>query len=761
MLVLLTRDGTQMYSSTASLLSWLILFLVEVASPVTVSGSLHRVCVGNDMDYAVTCSSGALVIGSSSRLVTVISIQAGVLVAVWTALRLSSRWRYLSTKASEASLLVSGIAEEFMATAPGTTTTQYVIDDVACVLAGLLALRFRGVEYTFDIKLWLLLKDDRSTTDFLKVLPRPVLVDRSIKINPLPRLQRKGSSNLYQRRRRLVMGLQLVSSYLGPFGSIDMVYVPPPTDLQELMSTLLELTRAPLAGNLSAQAAYYNITPLDLSRPAPKAWLSTGVFTYGGSPLCTEFNSGQKTNLGLTSLLSFDAICLVATGVSAKLQPTRQQYVLGSLLANLTSTSSNLTAVCALDPSFTTQCRVYLPTTSAYIRDYMQVPPPLASAMAVMATRVRAMNISLMIYARTSLTAPLELRMTNLLDATESDFSFFGWLFLYDWVFGYREVISFQGDTQTLVLVTDLQTPLSQPTQPWEVPDNIARYLRSGVLYVTGVMIAIASLAFVYIIVTRGQFEGWNMLELGRVGGIVWVGRPFLLLRSMTAILVLSTATVQLRYSGYSSYLVTVQDPWYKTLLAANEVTWLITIVNDIFLIVTGAYTAYYITPNGFVVWTFSGVLTLAAPVAPVSSIALTCHLSQVDADALCTAGTIHIGSFQRMLLLAVAVLVSQIVSFAIARRWLRDEPSSALTSLFLSSGAKYLFVPNMWLRENLYYVDRASAVLDGLVTLRYSDSRLIVLDIKTWRIFAIPLDLMPQTTKPDFMAAVPLLNDN
>ncbi|EQC26774.1 hypothetical protein SDRG_15424 [Saprolegnia diclina VS20] len=59
----------------------------------------------------------------------------------------------------------------------------------------------------------------------------------------------------------------------------------------------------------------------------------------------------QETSQGQAFLLSFDAICLVATGVSAKLQPTRQQYVLGSLLANLTSTSSNLTAVCALDPS--------------------------------------------------------------------------------------------------------------------------------------------------------------------------------------------------------------------------------------------------------------------------------------------------------------------------------------------------------------------------------------------------------------------------
>ncbi|EQC34283.1 hypothetical protein SDRG_08056 [Saprolegnia diclina VS20] len=558
----------------------------------------------------------------------------------------------------------------------------------------------------------------------------------------------------------LTRGFQLTTALFGPYGSIDMVYVPPPVALQQLMSYLLDATRTSLAGNLAAQGAYFNITPLDLSRPVPSLWLTSRLVTFGGSPLCPEaLSGGALTTAGLGTLVSYDGICLTSTG-TVKVQPTRQQYILSAILAGLQMTD-NMTAICALDPSFTAQCAVYLPRTLGYIQQYMQLPSSMAIDVANMHQRIAGMNISAMIYARTSTNTslPLTLRVLNLLDDRERSFKFFAWLFFYDWVFGIREVISFQGDDGGLSLMSDLSTPLSQATQAWEVPANIAQYLRAGVLYVTGVMIAVAGLAFVYIMAGRGQFEGLNMLELGRVGGIVWVGRPFLLLRSMTAICVLSTATLQLQNSGYLSYFATVQDPWYKTFLAANEVTWLITIVNDIFLVFTGDYASYYVTPNGFVVWVFASAVTVASPVTPATTIDLHCRLEQVDLYAVCTAGDIAIGSSQRMLLLASAVLLSQVLSFATARLCIRVAPSNPVTSLFMSSGAKFLFVPGPWMDGDVYYVDRASAVLDGLLTWRLDAKRLVVLDVKSWRIFMIPVDTM-HPISPAFAAAVPLIND-
>ncbi|OQR82257.1 hypothetical protein ACHHYP_16322, partial [Achlya hypogyna] len=58
----------------------------------------------------------------------------------------------------------------------------------------------------------------------------------------------------------LTAGFQLVESLLGPFGSVDMVYVAVPPSVRRVFSTLVELSRVPLAGNMAAQADYFNIT---------------------------------------------------------------------------------------------------------------------------------------------------------------------------------------------------------------------------------------------------------------------------------------------------------------------------------------------------------------------------------------------------------------------------------------------------------------------------------------------------------------------
>ncbi|KDO26906.1 hypothetical protein SPRG_20429 [Saprolegnia parasitica CBS 223.65] len=332
----------------------------------------------------------------------------------------------------------------------------------------------------------------------------------------------------------------------------------------------------------------------------------------------------------------------------------------------------------------------------------------------------------------------------------EPSFRFFAWLFLYDWVVGVREVVSFQGDADHLTLITDMQSPLLQATQPWQVPSNIAQYLRAGVLYVTGVMIAIAGLAFVYIIAGRGHFEGLNMLELGRVGGIVWVGRPFLLLRSVTAMV--------LQNSGSLSHFATVHDPWYKTLLAANEVTWLITIVNDILLVATGPYAAHYVVLNGVLVWIVAAVVSIWAPVTATLSVNLTCEVEAVDYQVLCTAGTIAIGHLGRMALLMGLVLVAHGICYVVVRSYHLRASATGVTSLFLTSGAKYLFTQSPWMHNNVYYMDRASAALVGLLTLRLG-AEMVVFDIKLWRVFLLPMP--PKTSLPQaLVVATPLRDD-
>ncbi|EQC31802.1 hypothetical protein SDRG_10591 [Saprolegnia diclina VS20] len=1064
LLVLLTQQRTRESSFFASTLAWGVLFLLDLISPIQVTGVLDRHCVGTNMDYSVSCTSGVLYMGSSTRVAVIATIQVGSVLLSWTALTLCSPHRPILP----GPLLLNGLADAVLTLAPGSSSEQCAMDHVACVLAGVLPFRLRGLKYLFDIKLWVLVRDTLSTSPQVVVLPRPTLRQRTPVDGPAPTLielvdkpsvrwrvvrrivglsyvvssivssisylsisqvnlsndlfwasfnstgahaffanwlneqlmlgttavpaleltaprvtlptsfaaastvvtspanygahlqhtlldsieasigglrrsngcsapwifspycyldlearwemansaarqwrcrtmrsngavylesvlrntnlaslnacwgQRLETAILADLRRssagqtwidttfdaslsvedeaaywraqglthfrtqwqnykrigvqssysignaygvtyplklasqettyRLGMqtsfkmywalandldaidrntsgiggssllrhsanyafantslaavyalngslplplprSLSLTASQLGPFGSIDMLYVAPPRALQRLVATITDRTRTLLATDRAAKAAYDAITPLDASYPVPSAWITASFAAYGSSPLCPELSSGQLISVGLVNLLSYDATCMAHSGIVSKVQPTRQQYIVSALLAQL-AMSDNYTAVCRHEPSYLAACLVYLNATTSFVHTNLN-PSDLAPNVLQVRDLVRAMNVSFMLFTAASTAgAPLQLVTVNLLDVDEAGFAFFAYLFLYDWVVGIRQVVTFQGDSGALTLITDVQAPLSQPPQASEIPRNIAQYFRSGVLYVTCVMMAIAGLATLYMLASHGQFEGWNMAELGRVGGIVWVGRPLLLLRAMTALCVLATATIELTYAGSMSGFATTYDPWYKTLLAANEVTWLITIVNDVLLVATGDYAAYYVTLNSFLVYAVVAVITLVSPVTPAASIDLHCELYQMDALVVCDAGTIYIGRIERLVLLLATVVVSHGVCYVIVRR--HATPRTQVPSLFLSSGAKYQFTQTEWVLHDTYHLDRASAALDGLLTLRVH-AHMILLDIKTWRTFVLPTKSAADTSIA-LAAAVPLL---
>ncbi|RHY99280.1 hypothetical protein DYB35_002421 [Aphanomyces astaci] len=159
--------------------------------------------------------------------------------------------------------------------------------------------------------------------------------------------------------------------------------------------------------------------------------------------------------------------------------------------------------------------------------------------------------------------------------------------------------------------------------QPLEIPTNVALYLRYATMYITGTIFAASVVATVYILLARGHIEGRNMFKLNRVAGIVYMGRPLLLLRSMAAMSVLSTATLELEQSssGVLTYFIaTSTRPLtvvgaVKMFLAAGEVSWFTFVLNDMFMVVTRQYTSPYAFKSSLIVWMASGVLSFASPV--------------------------------------------------------------------------------------------------------------------------------------------------
>ncbi|EQC26581.1 hypothetical protein SDRG_15611 [Saprolegnia diclina VS20] len=100
-------------------------------------------------------------------------------------------------------------------------------------------------------------------------------------------------------------------------------------------------------------------------------------------------------------------------------------------------------------------------------------------------------------------------------------------------------------------------------------------------------MLLVSAVVVGYMLRAPTCFQGSNLLKLNRVGGLVWVGRPLLFLRSATAICLLCTSGVDLRFSGYLSFFQVDPAPWYKVLLAAWEVSWFVAVVDDILLVAT------------------------------------------------------------------------------------------------------------------------------------------------------------------------------
>ncbi|KDO33752.1 hypothetical protein SPRG_01633 [Saprolegnia parasitica CBS 223.65] len=420
----------------------------------------------------------------------------------------------------------------------------------------------------------------------------------------------------------------LVSSHLGPFGSIDMIFVPPPPVLRRAVAAF---ERVMTDARQAHTTAYLDIPATHVVQPAPRKWKHV-LWAVSGSLLCPD-------------------------------QP-------------------------AID-------LVHLETLTV------------------------------------SETALVDLHHTRLLDPSDASFDYFAWLFFYDWVYGRREVISFQGDLGSLTVMGDTLPNRSDAVDASQLPTVFALYARRAVQYVTSSILALAMLSLVYLMLVQGAIEGRNLLKLSRVGGFVWVGRPLIGLRSITALGLLSTASVEFVTDGQLSYFAPRPIPWYTTCLAANEVTWLVNIVSDLVLPWTQWRTPKFALAHSLVVWLISALLATLAPVQATISADPTCSFVTLDRQVQCVMGTVHIGSVSRLLLLIGVVVGCNGVCYGVARRLFPRDTGVRSSSLLLCSGATYLFKHNDWIQDDVYYMDRASAALNGLLSVQWRSDSFYVLDVK------------------------------
>ncbi|EQC37695.1 hypothetical protein SDRG_04724 [Saprolegnia diclina VS20] len=546
-------------------------------------------------------------------------------------------------------------------------------------------------------------------------------------------------------------GFAAVRSTLGPFGSIDMHYIPVPQALMTAVAAVETSVRTALRTDASAAAAYTGLDIQYNAMAAPPVWARSSFVTFGGSPLCDALppSAASPTRFsGMNTLFAFDYGCY-ATSYATPLLLNTDPVLFAVAMASM-SPDFNASATCDLDFTNVNTCVDAIASATAFLATYVPMTLTVTDAKTLAATTVTALDVRVMQYGRWNASAPLEVATAGLLD--ETDFTYFAWGFLYHWAVGDHTVVNFAGDEGSLTLLSEFMYPSRQDVQSYEVPTTFATYARNCNVYITCAMMVLTVVVVVYICVCRGHVEGKNIMKLNRVGALVWVGRPLVFVRSLTALALLSTSTLRLSGRHGVSFLTPTPAPWYTIVLAASEVTWLVEVVNDIALVYTQAYTPYYAMLNTWGVWAVTSLLSGVAPVAPITTVAPTCRVAQIDMQLVCTTASIAIGQKQRLYTLLSVVFGCKIGLYASTRWWLRRAPPKCtVDSLFLSAGAKYLFSHDTWLYNDVYYLDMASAVVNGILTYRRG-ATVYAVDVKFWRVFAIPLP-----TESDIPEAAPL----
>ncbi|OQS07266.1 hypothetical protein THRCLA_00730 [Thraustotheca clavata] len=523
---------------------------------------------------------------------------------------------------------------------------------------------------------------------------------------------------------------------IGPFGSVDLKYISVPGRLNFAMEKLTEAL-CTIRAESDHFAGVFSTLPLPpLIAPTPQQWIDTNFLTLGGTFLCPPMQGTYFCSIshGLLQLLEYGREC-VFNQILTHLTTQPEHLLFGMFMASINN-DTNISPICKQAVGQEKACisaiKAGLPLVYA-LQDQLSNFSVVKDAY----TAVLEMNIQLIQIGALNETSPIKLYQTNAFDSKYTDFDLFGWVLIYDWILGYREIISFEGDVTQMTLLGDSNTIAFQTIDQRELPVVFSLYALRAIEYVTLVMILIAILTALYLALCRCHVAAGSTLELSRIGGIVWLGRPLLFARGITALSLLATATLQLEIHGPLTSFSAGALPWYTTCLAANEVTWLGGIVTDIGLIFTTDYAIHYSTWNSVLIWTITACLTILLPVQHQATFSPNCEIVTIDFQVRCHSGTIAIGSLERFGVLVVIVVASNIFCYYLTRYlWPNVSPRRG-DSILLSAGAKYLLDNDDWVVGGIYYMDRSTAVLDGLLSFHYHDT-MYVFDVKSWKMHAL-----------------------
>ncbi|KAH9155850.1 hypothetical protein AeRB84_002204 [Aphanomyces euteiches] len=526
----------------------------------------------------------------------------------------------------------------------------------------------------------------------------------------------------------MVLGLpatavfELVHTNIGPLKSIDLYYVRPPLSLIKMFSTFQDrLSQFVLSGDTSFVASLATI-PNTRIDPVPPSWNQSEYVYSGGDPTCIR---STMTNFVQTSF-AFDTSCISSD------TPTILLTRCSALFALWATSQTNSSIDCNLCLTTTEYCILVLNVTTHVISKFsqdFQTKNTLSNIAIYEAYKIIAdLGVSMIRFAVSLDDSSSILLRRQILGSTVQEWDFFGWLYAYEWVQGYREVVSFEGDAGVISIISDKYDPFITQAQELEVPRSACVILWTVTIFTSVVFGFVGALVVGFILLVRIRVVGRNFFQCNRVPGVVSLGRPLLTVRSVTAMILLSTSPVHFQTQlGYARFVMKPRS-FVESMLAAGEATWLSFVLSDILLVTT--HTAHFVPISTWLSWVIMVIVDVAMPPQVTASVNRECVIDFLGKHIDCSGGEIGYGGGQRMLFLALLQVISVFIGMLASKLWMSVRRSSAtlLTGHMLLSSTAMSVLSKKTLPNGAHVLDRASCVMCGLITFCKS-----ILDLKLW----------------------------
>ncbi|OQR91499.1 hypothetical protein ACHHYP_04659, partial [Achlya hypogyna] len=499
----------------------------------------------------------------------------------------------------------------------------------------------------------------------------------------------------------------VIHNLLGPFPSIDLVLVAPPVSL---VATVIAFDAA-IGGAMQSDDSFArqltSMQPTTLD-PVPRAWRSSTLSYFGGAPYCAL----APATTFVQPSFAFNDACMPRQSSTMVLPPIATAFALAM--------SNDSHSACKLCVHLESSCL-------ALVDHFRSVPKFIVTPDADVETDVTALGVEIVQFAMATSTSSPELLRQSLLG---SDWAFFGYIALYDWVYGLREVVSFQGDTATVVLMSERveTTPLTLSGN--EIPRTTCLYLWYLVVTTTAMLALVAATLIGLTACRPHDIPQGYIGRFNRIAAPVWVGRPVLLGRGLTAIVTLSTAPIGFKASNSFGVFQAAPRSVLASLVTASESTWISFVISDVLLVATGHYTKWYAPLGSLLAGLATFCIDLASPVAATATLNRSCARNNVDAQLTCTRGTVQIGFSVRAALMLAIQLLSLLVAYLVVRwrldRRARPPPPPDVPFLIPASVLEFSGAP-----PDVWAMHPALAVLCGYVHVGSH-----IFDAKLWMTF-------------------------